>query len=466
MDLTKIETEGAAAIDTISQACGEVTVGCSDVAGLVQAVIDTSEVLRSEHVELQDTVHGLEQDQIKVAEASDEARLLSARAIDHLGQGTTLIQSSLGRIGALLELVEALSQHVTSFAAAMDQVRRCSQDIGQIAETTNILALNASIEAMRAGDAGRTFCVVASEVKLLANETRSATEEITSTIDALDEEANGVIKRIEEGNVASAEARASVEKIEGTLSGVSDLVAEVDKQNDQIARSTATISDHVSLVQKGLADFDRAALDNEATLSNVHGRMGGLELTANAMFDRIVNAGLSPADSEMVEMAQRYCAQIVAHTEAAIQSGELTTQALFDRDYQLIPGSNPERFTVACTDWTDKEWRGFLDDFTASDPRILASICSDVNGFLPTHVSAHSRQPTGDLVHDTRYCRNGRLMDDPIDKHAKKSQAPYLMAVYRQENDGQRYQVVRNVYVPLFIDGRRWGDYELAYSLD
>jgi len=66
----------------------------------------------------------------------------------------------------------------------MEQVRRCSKDIEDIAETTNILALNATIDAMRAGEAGRTFAVVTGEVKSLANDTRKATEEITATVDA------------------------------------------------------------------------------------------------------------------------------------------------------------------------------------------------------------------------------------------------------------------------------------------
>ena len=52
----------------------------------------------------------------------------------------------------------------------------------------------------------------------------------------------------------------------------------------------------------------------------------------------------------------------------------------------------------------------------------------------------------------------------PIDRKAKVSTAPYMMAVYRQEGDGREYQVVRNVYVPLIINGRRWGDFEVAYS--
>ena len=122
--------------------------GCSDVAGIVQAVIDTSGVLRAEHLELQGTVHELEKDQRRVAEASDEARLLSASAIERLGQGTSQIQSSLSQITRLLDMVETLATHVTGFAAAMDQVKRCSKDIAQIAETTNILALNATVDGM------------------------------------------------------------------------------------------------------------------------------------------------------------------------------------------------------------------------------------------------------------------------------------------------------------------------------
>ncbi len=61
---------------------------------------------------------------------------------------------------------------------------------------------------------------------------------------------------------------------------------------------------------------------------------------------------------------------------------------------------------------------------------------------------------------------SGDISSDHADKKAKKQTDPYMMAVYRQEGDGRNYLVVRNVYVPLFINGRRWSDFELAYSLD
>ncbi len=459
-----LDTANAYALAKIPESCGAVTVGCTDVAGVVQAVIQSSETLRAEHDALRETVTALEADQSKVAEASDEARLLSERAIERLSEGTSLIQSSLAQINTLLELVDALGQHVTSFSAAMEQVRRSAQHIDDIAETTNILALNATIEAMRAGDAGRTFAVVASEVKSLASDTRKATEEITQTIEALDGEAGEVIARIEAGSRASDAAKASVARIETTITSVGALVEEVDKQNDVIARATATISDHVGKVQGVLESFDGAARLNEAQLDGAKDRMEELEMTASEMFDGIVQAGLSPEDSAMVVRAQQLAAELTVHTEAALASGELTMADLFDTDYAPISGSNPPRFRTRLSDWAHREWRPFLDSAKAGDSRVLAAACTDMNGFLPTHLTERSREPTGDLAHDTTYCRNGRIILAPIDRKAKASQAPYMMAVYRQEGDGETYQVVRNVYVPLVINGRRWGDFELAYS--
>ena len=461
-----IDQAGATALDRIPESCGDVTVGCTDVAGIVEAVIRSSQTLREEHTQLRGTVEALEADQAKVAEASDEARLLSERAIERLGEGTALIHNSLGQINDLLELVEAMSQHVTSFAAAMEQVRRSSKDIEQIAETTNILALNATIEAMRAGDAGRTFAVVAGEVKSLANDTRKATEEITTTIDALGGEAAQVIERIEAGAKASGDAKASVAQIERTISGVSELVEEVDKQNDQIARSTTTISDHVVRVQDVLDSFDKAAKDNEGKLHKAHERMEELELTASDMFDRIVKAGLSPQDSAQVERAQEVAKRISQIAEEAINAGGLAEGILYDQDYREVAGTMPQLYRTQLSDWADQNWRPIFDEVVKQGGFVRMCSCNDMNGFLPTHTSDRSRTPTGDLTHDTKYCRNGRIILEGTDLSAKKSTDPYMMAVYRQEGDGKKYEIVRNVYVPLFINGRRWGDFEFAYSFD
>ena len=275
-----------------------------------------------------------------------------------------------------------------------------------------------------------------------------------------------MIAQIESGAEASRDAKNSVVQIEQTINGVAELVEEVDRQNDQIARSTSTISGHVHRVQDVLESFDAAARHNEDQLETAHRRMNELELTASEMFDGIVKAGLSPKDSEMVLRAQAVAKEIAERAESALADGKLSENALFDQNYRSVAGSNPPRYRTGLSDWADQNWRPVLDRISAQGAPIRMCSQADMKGYLPTHVTSRSRQPTGDLAHDTEFCRNGRILFDPLDQKAKRSNAPYMMAVYRQEGDGQQYQVVRNVYVPLVINGRRWGDFELAYSFE
>ncbi|MEM7688172.1 MAG: methyl-accepting chemotaxis protein [Pseudomonadota bacterium] len=461
-----IDTSNAAALEAIPESCGAVTVGCSQVAGVVEAVIASSEVLRAEHEALQGTVADLEADQAKVAEASDEARLLSERAIERLNEGSALIHSSLGQINELLGMVDTLGQHVTTFAAAMEQVRRSAQDIDDIAETTNILALNATIEAMRAGDAGRTFAVVASEVKSLANDTRKATEEIAQTIESLGDEASHVISKIEAGSQASGQAKSSVAQIEDTMASVTGLVEEVDKQNDVIARSTGTISGHVHSVQDVLTRYDRVTRENEKQLADAQDEAVDLEAIANDMFDGLVQAGLSPKDEAMAQHAMAVAREIMEATEKAIERGEISRRAVFDRDYQPISGSNPERFTTGITSFSERVWKPIINRSTDDVAEAVATVCADPNGFMPTHIDRFSQKPNGDFEHDQQYVRNGLIIMDRADKIASESQAPYKLAVFRQPGPGNQYYVVRSVYVPIRINGERWGDLKFAYIFD
>lgn len=453
------------AIEGLSESCSDVTVGCADVAGLVQQVIKSSEQLRAEHTALLGTVSALDRDQAKVSEASEEARLLSRNAIERLGQGSDQIRSSLGQIGQLLSLVDTLTKHVTGFAAAMEQVRKCSQDIDRIAQTTNILALNAAIEAARAGEAGKSFAIVASEVKQLAANTRVATDEIGRTVDALGGEAERVITEIREGEEVSQKARTSVSRIEETLTGVIDMVEEVDKQNEQITRSTSTISQHVGCLHDVLNAFNRAAVENEGKLAESQKRMLELEETSNVMFDKMVHAGLCPQDSEVVQIAMQAAQECIEQVTKALEEGKLQENALFDDDYVEVPGTNPQLFRNRFSDWADKHWQPILDRIKADNPAVVATVCDDRNGFLPTHTSDRSQKPTGDYAHDLQYCRNGRIIFNDADRRLKKTTADYSLAVYRYEGDGKSYRVVRLVSVPMVIKGRRWGEYEITYAV-
>lgn len=247
------------------------------------------------------------------------------------------------------------------------------------------------------------------------------------------------------------------------MTGVTELVREVDSQNETIARTTAAIGTRVDRVRTVVESFGAAAERSEVELGQANEKVGSLEIVACDMFDQVVRAGLSPADSLMVEVTQRFARDLEAATEAALASGALSADALFDRNYVPIEGSNPPRFQTRLFDWAQANWRPWLDKACSADPRIVAAVCKDVGGYLPTHPTETSREPTGDFTHDKRFTRHGRRFDTGINRRAAASQAPWLMAVYRREADGTDYAVVYSVFVPVHFAGRRWGDFQISY---
>ncbi|QJQ33712.1 chemotaxis protein [Sphingomonas lacunae] len=445
--------------------CGELAVGCSGVAG---RIADVSAALDHQILalnELEQVTADLEADQAQVARATEEAKLLSAKAADNIASSAILISDGIAEFGQLTGLVERLGTHVTNFASAMEQVRSVSSSIETIAKTTNMLALNAAIEAERAGDAGRTFAVVASEVKKLAGLTRSATDEIKRTIGSLSAEAEGLMREIRQGVEESQRAEQGLSQISDTLGHAIDLVGLVDGQSDQIARSAALIHGNSQQMRNAVQHFGQRLRVNVDLLGSAHGEVNALEGLSNRLFHGLVSSGASTDDWAFVDFAMGKRDEALALTQVALAAADLSEAALFDQDYRLIPGSQPERYSTGLTLWADSHWRPILDEIIDFDPRVLSCAFSDAKGYLPTHASKYSRAPTGDPAHDAQWCRNGRILFGGCDAQAKLSQEPFFLAVYRRDVDGSRYDVVRNVYVPLVINDRRWGDLEIAYVI-
>lgn len=450
---------------SVASDCGELAVGCSEAAGRIKRATDQMDRQIVELGRLEEYVVSLEADQRQIADSTDEAKLLSARACEQLDAGAERVNTAVTEFRAVIDLVARLGTHVTNFAAVMEQVQQVSQSIEQIAKTTNMLALNAAIEAERAGDAGRTFAVVAAEVKKLAQNTRGATDEIRRSIGSLATEASGLVTEIQTGVEQSSRAEAQFETITDALHDATHLVALLDDQSDRIAQSSAMVHANGAKVREAVDRVVGSVRDNGATLDATRDSILSMEHVSNRMFNAVISAGVSPRDSAVVELAAKVRDEFVGIAERAIAAGELTMEQLFDTNYVRVPGSNPERFRTSLCDWADSHWRPLFDRIVRDHPEVRMSSAGDMNGFLPTHITECSRAPTGDLEHDTAHCRNGRILFDATDAAAKRSQAPFFMAVYRQEGDGTNYLTVRNVYMPAVIGGRRWGDVEVAYQL-
>ena len=453
------------AIRAVARDCGSLSMECSDVAGYVQGVAAKLD----DHLKMLD---GLEEvttrllaDQARVADSTDEARLLSEQARAKLEAGREAIEGTIGGFKGLTELVVQLGERMAGFAAAMNQVQSVSSTIETIARKTNMLALNATIEAARAGDAGRSFAVVAAEVKKLAHDTRAATSQIALTIGELTREAGAVTSEIKTGVERSRAAQLGFGQISDTVREVAEIVGMVDRQTEGIAHSTNMIQTSVDRVKAGLTDFAGDARDNGSQLMQAQKRLSHLELLSNTMLDTLANSGAEIDDTPFILKAQEVGRTIVAAIERGIDAGEVSLEDVFDRDYREVPGSNPVQYDTRFCDFADRHVRPLLDATEAADPRVIGSAIGDMNGYLPTHLSNRSKPQGPDPVWNDEHCRNRRVMIDDVTRNALLSDRPATLATYRMEL-GDKFIPVKNVFVPLVIKGRRWGNFELAYRDD
>jgi len=451
------------AIAAAARACGQLAVECSDVSGYVAGVADRIGGNLQTLDALETVTRRLLRDQSRVAQSADEARRLTSQALDSLLRGAADIDGSIEDFSGLVELVVRLGRRMASFARAMEQVEAVSETIESIARRTNMLALNATIEAARAGEAGRSFVVVAAEVKKLAQETRLATGEIARTIDSLTTEAEMVASEIKAGVERSEQARTGFRKINDTIDQVAGIVTMLDTRSIEVAESAAQIHASVEGVKQSLDAFAADARANGGQLGEARSRLAKLEALAGTMLTRLANCGVPIDDSDFIELARATNAEIEALIEAAIAAGEISDEAVFDSDYRPIAGTNPQQYWNRFCDFADRRIRPILDRVTGLNPIHVGCVVSDVNGYLPTHISRRSRPQGEDPAWNAEHCRNRcNFIDDAL-RRAIANEDGAMLVTYRMDFGEGRYLPVKNVFVPTRINGRRWGNFELAW---
>ncbi len=133
-----------------------------------------------------------------VAERAEDAAKLSTEAGDRAAEGVAVVQSTIDDLGMIAEEVNSTAESVHNLQQETTRISTVTAVIGDVAAQTNLLALNAAIEAARAGEQGRGFAVVADEVRKLAARTAESADEITGIVAAIEQGANDAVKRMQQ----------------------------------------------------------------------------------------------------------------------------------------------------------------------------------------------------------------------------------------------------------------------------
>ncbi|MCI3948039.1 HAMP domain-containing protein [Pseudomonas syringae] len=169
------------------------------------------------------------------ASAADEANTASRNGLRIMHQAHSTIQ-------ALAEEVEVSAQKVQALALHSQSIGGVIQVISTIADQTNLLALNAAIEAARAGEQGRGFAVVADEVRTLASRTQASTEEIRTIIQQLQSATDAAVQQMQAGQHKAQACISAASEASGSLSSISQGVERIVEMNTQIA--SAAVQQH------------------------------------------------------------------------------------------------------------------------------------------------------------------------------------------------------------------------------
>ncbi|ADT87419.1 methyl-accepting chemotaxis protein [Vibrio furnissii] len=203
--------------------------------------------------ELGATVNEIASNAAQAAEVAREATHRSADGRDVVNQAQLRITELSNELQQATGVVEALASQINAISSTLDTIR-------SISDQTNLLALNAAIEAARAGEQGRGFAVVADEVRTLASRSAASTEEIQEVIDKLQAESKRAVTVMEKGREKSVQVVEYANKANDSLEQINGHIDQISDQNIQVATATEEQASVVEDINRNVEDINQLTM--------------------------------------------------------------------------------------------------------------------------------------------------------------------------------------------------------------
>ena len=247
-EVTASTSQLSAAAEEMSMITGETRTGVQrqqSETGLVATAIN----------EMNSTVH-------EVANNAETAASAASQADKQTEQGKQIVSSTMSSITTLAAEVETAGTVINQLEKDSESIGSVLEVIRGIAEQTNLLALNAAIEAARAGEQGRGFAVVADEVRSLASRTQESTQEIQGMIERLQKGSRDAVIAMEAGQEQANQTVDQAAQAETSLSEISSAVAQINEMNAHIAEAARQQGQVAEEINKNIVNITQVADDS------------------------------------------------------------------------------------------------------------------------------------------------------------------------------------------------------------
>ena len=385
--------------------------------------------------------------------AASQAHQRSTEGREVLGQSITRMHQLSQRANASRELIEALSQR-------SEEIQRVTLVIQSIASQTNLLALNAAIEAARAGEHGRGFAVVADEVRGLAGRTATATDEVGVMVADIQQRTGQVVEQIRQ---LSADLHTGVEQVEQAgeqLETIASLAADVEGQVNEIAQGTDTNRTQLDSLFHAVEQMRSDLTVSDQQTRQLAEAAVQMEGQAETISERLAEVGLDDYHQRIYDLAREGASQIAAQFEADLQENRISQDDLFDRSYTLIPNTSPSKYHSRFDGYTDRVLPQIQEALLPRHEGLVFAIACTPQGYVPTHNKAFSQALTGDVQVDAVHNRTKRKFDDRTGIRCGSHQQAMLLQTYTRDTG----ELMHDLSVPIMVKGRHWGGLRLGYK--
>ncbi|WP_257538358.1 methyl-accepting chemotaxis protein [Sphingobium sp. CFD-1] len=450
----------------LGERSGDIALQCSETAGFLGVLNGRIQGNLARLTELQANMGRLGDSQQESVLAAQELKLTAARAGRMIADGHEVVSLSLGQVAELVAQVTGLEEHLRRFLNVIEAVGGISDHLGAIAQQTRMLGINAAIEAARGGEATQGFAVVAEEIRRLAAQAGESAASAGERLGQLDRDARQLIDGVTANIARGRGVGGHIDTLHATMADIAALVTQFGDRSATIVACTDAADGDVMALRQGLDLFSRTSGESAGQVDAVRQQLEGLEGMANDMLNRAAHAGGRTRNSRYIALAEEGAEEVARLIGNALARGELTVEALFDKDYRGIAGTEPAQYENGFTAFADRAIRPVLDRRTDEDAAIVGCCLIDMNGYLPTHISARSQpQRARESAWNMEHARNRRIFMDSQTRRALDGEDDFFLFTYRQDLGEGRYRALRSVFVPLVFHGRRWGLYEVGYLI-